>query len=195
MPVPKFIFVRHGEAQHNVAFHEVGEGAFNDPDYKDATLTPKGIEQAQKIGEALADLNILSIWSSPLTRAIQTAEGIYEEVNANDLYLHDSLLELQGNTCDERKPSHEIKNAFGCWNTTFLSDIPAMWIQRENFTSLNRRMLAFILLLGELYKGVPEGQHVVIVSHSHAIAALTKKSLKNGEHVTLSLDEILEANK
>jgi broad specificity phosphatase PhoE len=80
MPPPKFIFVRHGEAQHNVDFHVKGQAAFTDPANKDAPLTAEGIQQAKATANALETIPlILGIWSSPLTRAIQTAEEIFKE--------------------------------------------------------------------------------------------------------------------
>lgn len=195
MPVPKFIFVRHGEATHNVAFHKDGEKVFSDPQYKDASLTPTGIEQAIQTGKALANLRILDAWSSPLTRCIQTAQEIYEEANMQSMYLHDSLMECQGGgqACNERKRASEIKKEFSFWNTDFLPEFPPLWLERENATSLNRRMLAFILLLSELYKNASEDSHVLIVSHSIAMTYLTHKAVKNGEYIIMSLQEILEA--
>lgn len=196
MPIPKFIFVRHGEAEHNVAFRS-GEGiaAFTNPAYKDARLTAEGRIQAQATGRVLqqADLNILDMWSSPLTRCIQTAEEIYEEISAQGMWLHDSLLERLGggHVCNERKYKLEIQKEFPCWDTSFLPQLPPAWIERENETSLQRRMLSFILLLAHLYRDVPDDSHVIIVSHADALGSLLQRPFKNAEHVVLSLEEIL----
>lgn len=199
MPIPKFIFVRHGEAEHNVAFHQVGESAFTDPKHKDAPLTEEGIKQARKTGEVLSEAGykILDLWSSPLTRCIQTSLEIYEEVNLSELVLHDSLLERQGggHICNDRKSTADLKKEYAFWNTLFLPTLPSLWIERENETSLQRRMLSFVLLLSDIYKNVAEDSYVLVVGHCDAIFSLTKKSLKNAEYVILSLDEILGASK
>ncbi len=193
MPAPKFIFVRHGEAEHNVAFHEVGDSAFTDPKYKDARLTEKGIQQARATGVALQNLKILDIWSSPLTRCIQTAEEIFEENNVQELWLHDSLLERLGggHICNDRLACHELKKEFPTWKWEFLPELPPLWISRENYTSLQRRMLSFILLLAHMYGDVSADSHVLIVSHADALGALTQKPFKNAEYVVMTLDEIL----
>jgi broad specificity phosphatase PhoE len=193
MPPPKFIFVRHGEAEHNVAFHEKGHAAFTDPAYRDAPLTQKGHEQARSTGKALSDYKILDIWSSPLTRAIETAEEIFEEINCAEFWLHDSLLECLGggHACNERKSRKDLKEKFPMWKRDFLPDLPPFWGTRENFTSLHRRMLSFVLLLAHLYKDVAEGSHVVIVSHADALGALTRRPFKNAEFAVLTLEEIL----
>ena len=189
---PKFIFVRHGEAEHNVAFHEKkDENVFSDPKYKDAKLTAKGIEQAQKTGVALSELPILDIWCSPLTRCIQTAEEIFEEASVQNIYLHDSLLEWLGanHLCNERLTKTELKKTT-FWNMTYLPETPPTWIEKETYSSLYQRMFSFLKFLAEVYKDIPDTQHVVIVSHLNSILALTKKDLKNAEYVILSLDDI-----
>lgn len=198
MPVPTFIFVRHGEAEHNVASRSgAGDAAFKDIQYKNAPLTANGKQQARATGVVLggSGKNIIDIWSSPLTRCIETAEEIYEEINSDQLWLHDSLMERQGggHVCNERDYKSNIKKKYGYWKTDFLPELPSLWIERENETSLQRRMLSFILLLAELYKNVKEGSSVVIVSHCDAIGSLLYKYMKNAEFVEMSLEEILTA--
>jgi broad specificity phosphatase PhoE len=195
MPVPKFIFVRHGEATHNVAFHEVGQAAFRDAKHKDAPLTPLGIQQAKALGQALAEAGhtIVDIWSSPLTRAIQTAQEIFEETDAQAIFLHDALLEKQGAgfVCHERKKAYELKDAYPAWSQTFLPEFPPFWISAEPDSALYQRMLSFVFFLAHLYRDKPEGSHVVVVSHGIALQTLLRKSLKNAEYVILTLDEVL----
>jgi broad specificity phosphatase PhoE len=193
MPV-KFIFLRHGEATHNVAFHVEGTSAFSKDEYKDAPLTQKGIDQAKEAGTALASLKILDIWSSPLSRCIHTAQEVFEEVNATSLYLHDHLLERQGGDtpCNERKCKSQIKYDYPIWDVKHLPDLPALWIRCEDSYTLRQRMYMFVMLLADLYKDESDSSHVLLVSHSDAIAALTGKVLKNAEYVVLTLAEILQ---
>jgi hypothetical protein len=40
--MPKIIFVRHGQAAHNVAFESLGSKAYEDPRYRDSKLTQTG---------------------------------------------------------------------------------------------------------------------------------------------------------
>lgn len=191
---PRFIFVRHGEATHNVAFHEEGESAFQDEKHRDAQLTEKGKEQACKLAQELASYKILELWCSPLTRCIQTAEEIFEETSCNTLYLHDNLLERQGGShvCNERKTKSELQNLYPCWKFTYLSEFPSRWKERENQTSLYTRMLMFVLVLAHLYGNYNEDSYIVIVGHNDAISALIGKSLKNCEYSICTLQEILK---
>lgn len=193
---PKFIFIRHGEADHNVAFRENNrdESVFLDEKYRDAPLTSKGIQEAKTTGIKLSERKILDIWSSPLTRCIQTAEEIFEETGAQDMYLHDSLLERLGggHYCNERKSKQELKTKYNYINVKHLPEFGPLWIERENQTALFHRMLSFVLLLSSLYEKVPETLDICIVSHKDAIVTLTGKELQNAEPVILTLDEILE---
>jgi broad specificity phosphatase PhoE len=200
MPVPKFIFVRHGEAEHNYASHNgLGDKAFTDPKYKNAPLTAKGKQQAMAAGQDLREKGypILDIWASPLTRTIETAEEIYEEINCGELWLHDSLLERLGggHVCNERHYASNINKMFPIWKRDFLPEFPPFWLERENQTSLQRRMLSFVLLLAEMYKNVREGDCVLLVGHADAIFSLTRRSLKNAEYVVMTLEEILATDK
>lgn len=191
---PKFIFVRHGEALHNVAFHKEGGNTdvFTRAEFKDAPLSETGIEQARKLGEELAKLNIIDLWSSPLTRAVQTSMEIFEEASVNNLYMHDSLLEFLGGNqpCNERKTRSEIKKEYSFWDTKFLPDLPPLWVHAEPSGLVHHRMKMFLLWLADTYKDVPDTSHIVLVSHKNAILAITGKDLKNAEYVILGIDEI-----
>jgi broad specificity phosphatase PhoE len=194
MPVPKFIFVRHGEAEHNVAAHgPEGDAAYTNEAYKDASLTQTGITQARSTGEALACYNIIDIWSSPLTRCIQTSLELFEETSAQDLYLHDSLIEVLGggHICNDRKPRRELKKSYALCHVENLPDLPPMWAVRENAYSVTNRMMSLCLLLAEIYKDSPENSYLVLTSHWGAIHTFTGKALKNAEYVIKSLEEIL----
>jgi broad specificity phosphatase PhoE len=190
--------VRHGEAAHNVAFHAVGESAFEDERYRDAELTEKGIEQAKEVGQKLSSFNILAIWSSPLMRCIQTTEEIFEETSAQTIYLHDNLLErLGGNhVCNERKPKSVLEKKYKFYKLSRtiisenLSEKPVFWKERENQHSLYRRMLMLVLLLANLYNKYDETSYIVIVGHADAIGSLTGKGLENCEHLICTLEEL-----
>lgn len=71
-------FIRHGESKSN--FDNIHAGS-----EVDTGLTECGIEQAIKTGEYLASLdkNINYIYSSPMKRAIETAEHIRDKINSD----------------------------------------------------------------------------------------------------------------
>lgn len=61
----RLLLVRHGESQGNVEFRLQGRREF--------PLTPRGIAQAQALGERLAVLRPSAVYSSPIRRALDTA--------------------------------------------------------------------------------------------------------------------------
>ena len=133
----QFIFLRHGEATHNKAFHQENQNemsVFTNKEFRDAPLTPLGIEQARTVGEKLAKEFGLdgwtAMWCSPLTRAIETANEIYEEINVNEMVLHDNLIEMQieKNVCNYRSTRDELdKKFYKMWDTKNLADIQSVW--------------------------------------------------------------------
>lgn len=63
-----FVLLRHGEAQGNREFRYLGS--------TDAPLTARGEEQAAQLAAALAVYPLSAIYSSPLSRARQTADRV-----------------------------------------------------------------------------------------------------------------------
>lgn len=193
MPPPAFIFVRHGQAKHNVAAHgPEGDAAYTNKDYQDAELTEEGLQQARATGEALSKYRVIDIWSSPLSRCIQTASEIFEEVDAQSIYLHDGLLERlgRGHVCNDRKNKWDLKKKFAYCRFENLADMAPVWIGMENNISLTHRMYSVCMLLSFLYKNAPAGSYIVVVSHWGSIMALTGKPLKNAEFVIKTMDEL-----
>jgi broad specificity phosphatase PhoE len=78
--------VRHGETLWNV------EGKMQG--WNDSPLTEKGIRQAQKLGERLKNINFDVIYSSPIGRALKTAELVKGFKNT-PLVLDDGLKEIK----------------------------------------------------------------------------------------------------
>ncbi len=194
MPL-KFIFVRHGEAEHNLAFRnpEIGHKAFTT--IRDPPLTPTGLEQAKEVANTLCKIvrgRNLDIWCSPLQRCIQTAEEIYEEVSGHTIYYHDGLLERLGggHICNERPLKYKLPEL---WDKEFLPALPPHWTERENQTALTYRLQGFALLLTQIYKSASEAKedsYVICVSHADAIFSITGKTLKNAETIELTMDDI-----
>jgi probable phosphoglycerate mutase len=66
--MPEIILVRHGETDFNASETFRGRA--------DVPLNEKGLRQAQLLGEYLRDEKIDTVYSSPLQRAVKTAEAI-----------------------------------------------------------------------------------------------------------------------
>ena len=69
--VRNFYFFRHGQTNENA------EGA-REGNRTDAYLTSDGVKQAERLAEFLRDKKIDAFYSSPLPRAVRTAEIVGE---------------------------------------------------------------------------------------------------------------------
>lgn len=102
-------FVRHGETEYNKQGRSQGRA--------DIPLNNRGISQAKQIAEKLKNINIDIIYSSPLSRAINTAQIINKYHNADikidERINHYDVGERQGKLFakwPEEKKQEYIKN-------------------------------------------------------------------------------------
>jgi probable phosphoglycerate mutase len=80
------IFLRHGQAENNINRLLAGRTP-------GVSLTPKGIDQAERIAKFLKPFNISTIYTSPIERAVKTAE-IVAKHHSLDYNLDERLIEL-----------------------------------------------------------------------------------------------------
>lgn len=154
--------VRHGESTHNATGRIQGQA--------DIPLSDFGRRQSQAVAEALAGLEIDAVYSSPLSRALETAEIIGRQL-CLDVRTDPRLMEINAGIFQNRLRSEiqqRYPEAFACWvsgNSDFV--IPG----GESRTELMRRGCAAFRDLA-----VAGHQRAVIVSHGR-ILALTVKAL------------------
>ncbi len=80
-----FLFLRHGESESNV------EGLIGGA--TDYALTEQGREQARMAGERLRGQEIKAIYTSPLSRAFDTAQIVAEAMGGAAVEIHEDLRE------------------------------------------------------------------------------------------------------
>ena len=137
--------VRHGEVPSNLSDIICKR--------TDEKLTPKGIEQAQKIGKELAETKFDVVFSSPVERATETTE--YVAPNANIIY--DSRLTERGLGSLVGKKWNEINK--NTWNSTDTEVTPE---GAETLLSGLNRTKDFLNDIHEKYKG----KNVLVVTHN-----------------------------
>jgi len=71
----KLYFVRHGESNANI-LREFSNSGYKHP------LTEKGVEQASALARTLPGLQVKQVYSSPVMRAVQTAQILAESLQA-----------------------------------------------------------------------------------------------------------------
>ena len=108
----KIYFIRHGHAEHNAAYDlSQNKDVYRSFDHKDSHLTEKGIQQIKDVELPVKMPRKMDrVYSSPLTRCIQTARILVGEKTI--LYLHDGLLETQGPyPCNWRPDINTLQNS------------------------------------------------------------------------------------
>ncbi len=109
--------IRHGQSEFNAAFKS-GAG---DPMIFDAPLTAKGVAQAKQARIKVAALGIQQVLVSPLTRAIQTAQHIFQDDLPLNVVLgpHEQL----SHSCDVGRAPSALKTDFPGLKFNHLPDV------------------------------------------------------------------------
>jgi len=147
----EIILVRHGETEWNVG--EIFRGRI------DVELNETGIEQAEFLAEYLRDIRIEAVYSSPLKRALKTAETI-ADCHQLEVEIAPSLIDLnfgkwQGLPHQEVKDKY--KELYEEWvNTPDRVKIPA----GESLNDVRERAIGVIDEVLVKHRGT-----VVLVSH------------------------------
>ena len=155
----RLIFVRHAEAEGNIGriFHG----------WYDSHITEKGHKQAKMAAQRLANVPIDVLYSSSLTRTLETAQYI-ADIKKLSIIKTDKLKEING----------------GDWENRAWDDLPGLYPQ-ENFTWENEphihqmpngesmeefynRLLAEVMYIIKQNRG----RNVCIVTHGTAIRAM-----------------------
>lgn len=98
----RFFIIRHGETPWNV------QGRFQGRN--DIPLNERGLEQARAAAKALKGVSFDALWSSPLSRALETARAVAQN-RSQEVRTHPGLLEI----------SH------GLWEGLLASDVEERW--------------------------------------------------------------------
>ena len=107
--------IRHGLAYHNVKAFEIGSQAYTLEECFDSPLVEKGLEQAQELGQEWDELStIQKVFVSPLTRTLQTSQGIFKNHSEVKIIALDQIKEFpQGiEICNKRREKQELQETF-----------------------------------------------------------------------------------
>ncbi|MBI5620606.1 histidine phosphatase family protein [Candidatus Gottesmanbacteria bacterium] len=128
-------------------------------------LSPKGLEQAKRLGESLSTFPIAAVYASPLTRTYQTAQAI-ANVHHLTVQIDDRLMDLD--TPLQGKP------------VAYMESIHWSFYRREFIKQGGEKLSeVFLRMDTSIRKKVAThpAQHIVIVSHGDPIMAIKIKYL------------------
>ena len=153
------LMIRHGEIPSNVNKVYAGRSI--------ERLTQKGVQQARQVSDKLKSHKIEALYSSPIHRALQTAQ-ILSEVVGVDPIVYDSFRELEMGPWEgmsEADIAREYPEEWGIWN----SDPASLRMEgREPLDILLERVLTGVR---DIYKDHSDG-NAVIVTHVAIIRVL-----------------------
>jgi broad specificity phosphatase PhoE len=188
MTTRSIICIRHGESTFNAAWR----AAAVDPLHFDAPLSPVGVEQVRQARRALEHLPVELVVASPLTRALQTAVGLFGGHRHSPRFVvHPLMRERVENSCDVGRSPAELAVDFPALDVAHLDDTwwhvdgdpDARGICIEPVASVAARALQFRSYL----RTRPEAC-IAVVGHGTFFFHLTGRMLANCEMADVGLD-------
>lgn len=147
--------VRHGETDWNANRRFQG--------WTDVALTDTGRDQATMLAESLAGVQFDSVWSSDLSRAIETARLAYGEPTTDRRLRELNFGDLEGSVWDELTAS-----------------VQAELVAFDGFTAPGGESIAeFKARVIEFLDALPGGDHLV-VTHGGVIRMVTRECGSDG---------------
>ncbi len=169
------IFLRHGQAENNTKKILAGRTP-------GINLTEDGKKQAEQAGKMLESLNVSAIYSSPIDRAIQTAEIVAKHCNV-EYKTDDRLIELNMGQFT-LMPYEEIFKKHGNVFLKFYegsSEVSENGV--ETFAEVKKRVNEMVDFVISKHKN----ENVVLVTHMDPIKAMIGQVLKLDPEVLFSL--------
>ncbi len=152
----RLYFVRHGESTANL-LHEISNRGWRHG------LTPRGRQQAYQLSSQLATENIVHIFSSPLMRAVETAD-ILAALLKKPVTITDALREYDCGVAEGHSDPAAWENyvqVLSRWHDH--NDLDASIPGGESFNDIRSRFLPWLyrLFQGPLHRDL----NYVIISH------------------------------
>jgi alpha-ribazole phosphatase len=159
--VKSLYLVRHGETSATEKGRICGES--NIP------LNDEGFAQANVLGSWFSDMEISSIFSSPLTRSVQTADAIAKAIKMPTYFKHSGLTEKKEGEWEGKtywQLRDEDPSAWEKWSNNPIDYAPPGGESVRNFVSRVDRALKDII------NNYETGNRIVITTHAGIIRAI-----------------------
>ena len=162
MRLPKIYLVRHGETEWSLSGRHTST--------TDVALTPRGQEQARRLGEMLRSIKFAQVWSSPLGRARRTCElaGVATAMTIDDALSEWNYGEYEGIT------TAEIRKRQPAWNL-FENGCPG---GGESPAQVSARADQMIAKLRAFAAGGEGDGNIAIFSHGHFLRSLAARWIR-----------------
>ena len=132
----------------------------------DEDLSPEGVEQARKVSVAIEGLRPDVVVSSPMKRALITAQIVSEEVGIGSIVTIPELAERKGGVI-EGMTSQQIHDKFGISIHTILDVSIDRLSGVEPVDAFSQRVMSAVRKIEEKYRG----KRILVVTHGGVIRA------------------------
>ncbi len=188
MTTSRIVCIRHGESTFNAHHKATGR----DPGHIDARLSELGHRQAMAAREAMRKIPFELVVTSPLTRAIQTTMGMFEDHPAKPRLLVEVLhRECQESSCDVGRAASVLAKEFPGFDVGHLPEIwwhDADQIQARGWPVEPPHLFdARVAGFRDWLRARPETT-IAVVGHSTFFYHLTGQWLANCEAIEIDLD-------
>ncbi len=172
----KFYFVRHGESEANL-LREFSNSGIKHP------LTERGVKQARTLAHRLEDIRFVSIHTSPILRAMQTAYILAERsdtpVEVTEALREWSVGIYEGTTDPEGWELHRKVQEDWYFHDKPESKMPG----GESFNEIRDRFVPFIE--GLIREHGDTDRNVLCVAHGGLYLAMLPVIFKNIDHASV----------
>lgn len=152
--MPKLYLLRHGQSEAN----QLGVLAGRD---NSVNLSAKGFKESKQVCKELAGIEFKSIYSSPITRCLQTIKPLQEKYPSMPFVVDPALTEMDFGRWSGRKLSDLSKTKD--WKIIQRTPSKYKFVDGESFNSLRKRVLAFLSARSN------DDGPILIVSHGDVI--------------------------
>ena len=163
----KLYFVRHGESEANL-LHEFSNRGFKHG------LTERGFQQAKQLGLNLDRIPFKKIYSSPLKRAVQTAEILQQYLNC-PLEITDALREFDTGILEGKSDAESWR----IHNWVFKQWLGGNWEARiaggESHLDIQARFIPFIESLQQQFTN----ENILLVGHGGLFGSMLPMIITN----------------
>ena len=171
----KLCVVRHGETDWNIAGILQG--------WSEVPINALGRQQAGELAKAYASMGFSAVWSSPLIRALETAQIVASELGLPAPTCHDGLRERNFGVI-QGVPKAELAELNPVLLQQILRRCPATHFENgETMDEFADRVLAAISDIGTAFAG----QRVLVVTHGWVMDVITRHVHKQPRNHILNL--------
>jgi broad specificity phosphatase PhoE len=157
----EIVFIRHAESQANL------DGVWNGR--TDGGLSDGGEESLDQLGKRLSTWEFDAVISSPLTRAVKTAESFSDDVSTDDGFIELDLGIWEGMSVAEVRDKHgeRLRQALA-------DKVTPMGETGESLTQASQRAIAAV---DRVFDRMADGEKVAVVTHGGFMQSILRRHM------------------